>query len=87
MIAARRSECSLGRRDPGASRVELERVAESAGRRLEDGLADVVSVAAVVQDDVQVHPPVGADRLPEIGDELTVEVPILGDGIATFQTQ
>ena len=43
--------------------------------RLEDRLADVVAVPPVVQQDVQVHPPVRRHGLPEVGHQLGVEVP------------
>ena len=72
----------------GAPGVAFQRRAEGAGGALEDRLADVVRVAAVMQQDVQVHPPLGGDRLPEVGDQLAVERPDLRSvGIVTSQTQ
>src|SRR4051812_14374675 len=49
-----RSERPLGRGDAVAPRVDLAGLPERPGEPLEDRLADVVRVAAVVQDDVEV---------------------------------
>src|SRR5262249_22783396 len=61
-----------------AAGVELAGHAEASRQPLEDRLANMVAVAAVVQEHVQVHPRVGRHGLPEIGDELAVEVADLG---------
>ncbi len=53
-------------------------IAECSGRRLEHGLTDVVRIAAVVKNDVQVHSSLSGDRLPEIGDQFAVERADLG---------
>ena len=42
-------------------------------KSFEDGLADVVAVAAVVQKDMEVHAAVDGDGVPKIGDEFAVE--------------
>jgi hypothetical protein len=72
------SENALRRRNTGRSWVELDCIAKGAGRRLEDGFADVVRVTAVVKDDVQVHPALGACRVPKIGNQFAVEFADLG---------
>src|SRR5262249_28380683 len=51
------SQDALGRGHPAAARVDLHSGAQGPGRPLEDGLHDVVGVAAVVQQDVQVEQP------------------------------
>jgi Zn-dependent protease len=49
-----RLQHALGRGDAGRARVQLRGVPQSAGNRLEDAFDDVMRVAAVVADDVQV---------------------------------
>ena len=48
--------------------------AKSAGRGFEDRFADVMAVAAVVHEDVQVAQCVGGEGAPEFFDELGVEI-------------
>jgi hypothetical protein len=52
----------------------------SAGRRIEDRFAHVVAVAAVVDKNVQVAEGVGGEGLPEVLDQLAVELADLGAG-------
>lgn len=55
--------------------VDLDGVSQGSGGGFEDRFRDVVTVVAVVQDDVQVHQGVRRDRLPEDFHELRVELP------------
>ena len=68
--------CSARRWPAGRAR----RPFAGAGRGFEDRFADVMRVAAVVQRDVQVAQAVGRQRLPEVFDQLTVELPDLRGG-------
>ena len=54
----------------GQPRVGLDGHAQRPGRGLEDRLGDVVAVAAVVHDDVQIAQGVGGEGLPEVGHQL-----------------
>src|SRR5262245_12290646 len=74
------SECSLGGGNVTASRVWLDRHPDRPCQALEDRLADMVCVPSVVEKYVEVHPSLGAHRLPEVGDKLTVECADLGRG-------
>ena len=62
------------------ARIDFDGHAQRAGGGLEDRFGDVVAVAAVVHDDVQVAQRVGGDGLPEVFDQLAVEVADLGRG-------
>src|SRR5262249_55813218 len=68
------------RRDSLHARVGFKRHAEGAGRAFKDGFGDVVAVAAVVHQDVKVAERVGGESLPEVFDELAVEVADFGSG-------
>ena len=50
------------------------------GPCLEDRFGDVMVVTAVVQHDVQIHQGIGRHGLPEILDQLAVEIADLGAG-------
>ena len=52
----------------------FDRHAEAAGRAFEDGFGDVVVVAAVVDVDVEVAQGVGGQGLPEVFDQLGIEL-------------
>ena len=54
--------------------IDFHGSAERAGGGLENAFGDVVAVAAVVEDDVQVAQRVGREGLPEIEDQFAVEV-------------
>ena len=63
---------------PGMARIGLDGHPQRPGRGFENGFADVVVVAAVMHQDVQVEQRVGGRGLPEILDQLAVEVADLG---------
>jgi subtilisin family serine protease len=68
------SSNSLGAGHPGDPRVGVRRrPSQRAGGGFEDRLADVMAVAAVVQQDVQIAQRVGRHGLPEIFDQFAVE--------------
>ena len=54
------SKRSFGRRHSGVPRVGLRCIAQGTRHGLENRLTDMVAVAAVVQDDVQIHPRLGS---------------------------
>src|SRR5271166_3213268 len=72
------SKHALGGRNLGRSGVGFRSLANGMCQALEDRLADVVGVAAVVQDHVEIHATLRADGVPEIGDQLAVERADLG---------
>src|SRR4029453_1839540 len=71
---------ALSARHAGHPWVGFDRHPERAGSRFEDCLADVVAVAAIVHQNVQIAEGVGGKGLPEILDQLAVEVANLGAG-------
>jgi hypothetical protein len=79
-VRARILQHALRARYAGLPGVDFHRGAERAGGGLEDAFGDVVAVAAVVEDDVQVAQRVGREGLPEIEDQFAVEVADFGRG-------
>ncbi len=65
----------FGAGDRVGSGIVFGRHPDRAGGRLEDAFGDVVGVASVVKDDVEVALRVGGERLPEVFDEFAVEGP------------
>ena len=65
---------------PRNARIGLDGHAQRPGGRLEDGLGDVVAVAAVVDHDVQVAQRVVREGLPEVGHQFAVELADLRRG-------
>ena len=79
---SRHSDASVQRalraRHAGHARVGFDGHPQAPGGRFEDRFADVVAVAAVVHEDVQVAQRVGGEGLPEFFDQFAVEVADLG---------
>src|SRR5206468_11047992 len=64
----------FGGRHARPARVDLGCGPERASQPLEDRLADVVGVPAVVEQDVEVHPPLRCHGLPEVGDRKSTRL-------------
>ena len=64
----------LGARHARHPRIAFHRHSQGAGGGFEDRFADVVAVAAVVNEDVQIAERVGGKGLQEVFDQLAVEV-------------
>src|SRR5262245_4623721 len=69
-----RIECPLGGRDTGHPRVFFHSLADGPSQRLENGFNDVMSVLAVVTDNVEIHEGVAGDGLPELFSKGRIEI-------------
>lgn len=68
------SEDAFAGGDALLARVDGDGSAEGAGSGFEAGFGDVVAVASIVLDDMEVNEGVGGEGLPEIIDELRIEL-------------
>jgi hypothetical protein len=65
---------ALGARHAGNSRVGLDGHAQRPGGRLKNRLGNVMAIAAIMHDDVQIALGVRRKGLPEIGNKLGIEL-------------
>src|SRR4051812_18460453 len=65
---------TFGARDPNYACVGFESHSQGTSRSFEDRFADVVAVAAVVHEDVQVAERAFGEGVPEFFDQFAVEV-------------
>ena len=73
-------------RHAGHARIGFDGHPQRAGRGFEDRFGDVVAVAAVVHEHVQIAQRVGGDGLPKILDQFAVEVADLWDWESALET-
>lgn len=73
-----RLEHAFGARNRSAARIPFASHADGFRNRFEYGFGNVVTVAAVVQYDMQIAVRIRGERLPKVLDQLAVKTPNLG---------
>lgn len=73
-------EHSFGAGDTGLSGIDFDRVSEGSGDTFEDGFDDMVAIASVVEEDVEIAGCGAGKGLPKFLDEFGVEGADLGRG-------